>query len=263
MTLLGNAVEDARRTGEWQWAIDEIEGALQLDIDDGARLALEGVEAFFGVVQGNSSEDELESLLARLAVLEDRDVAASKHDLLGYLALTRGDFLEAHGHWMQVVGVSSLNTPYCLPRAANAAVLAGDAQAARAALAQLETLGTRGRAIEADKSAIRAGIAAIEDNRQAALAGYRTAIMAWRDLALPWDEAMAGLSAVTRLGTDAPGVSDWVDSARAIYRRLDAAPMLALLDAAVAAGGHGGVVGEQGQTANRPVEAIADAAAAS
>ena len=59
----------------------------------------------------------------------------------------------------------------------------------------------------------------------------------WRGLALPWDEALTTLSAVIRIGPDAPGVDEWIESTRAIYRGFEATPMLILLDGAVARGG--------------------------
>jgi tetratricopeptide (TPR) repeat protein len=238
LTSLGNAAEDARRTGEWVWAIEEVEAALQLDIDVASRVSLEGVLAFFRILQGRFSDDELTALVERLRMLDDVDVAAGSHDLEAFADLTIGDFRSAAEHWIQIADLSDLNRPYTLPRAGNAAVLAGDATAARSALAQLDALGTRGRAVDADRHAIRAGIAAIEGDPAAALDGYRLAVTAWRGLGLPWDEALTTLSAVTRLGAEAPGVGDWVENARAIFRQLEAAPMLVLLDAAVA-GGHG------------------------
>jgi hypothetical protein len=129
------------------------------------------------------------------------------------------------------MGLSDLNAPYSLPRAGCAAVLAGDAGAARAALAQLDGIGTRGRAVDADRTVIRAGIAAIEGDESAASAGYRTAIDSFRGLGLPWDEALAGLSAAIRLGSGVSDVSEWVESARRTFVRFEAAPLVALLDA--------------------------------
>lgn len=237
MTSLGNAAEDARRTGEWAWAISEVEAALQLDIDDATRLTLTGVAAFFKILKGQMADDELASLVAALNDLDDVDVSAGSHDLEAFADLTVGDHRSAYDHWMQIAGLSDLNRPYCLPRAGNAAVLAGDVDAVRVALTQLDALGTRGRAIDADRHAMRAGIAALEGDTGTAIAEYRAAMTVWRDLGLPWDEALTTLSAVSRLGSSAPGVDEWIESARAIYLRLGATPMLALLEGAVAAAG--------------------------
>jgi hypothetical protein len=68
------------------------------------------------------------------------------------------------------------------------------------------------------------------------LAGYRTAMAAWRGLGLPWDEALTTLEAVMVLGPSDPEIAGWVDAARATFERLQAVPMLERLDEAVAAG---------------------------
>jgi Predicted ATPase len=236
LVALGNAAEDARRTGEWAWAISELEAALQLDIDDETRLTLRSAAEFYRVLQGISDPVERARILSNLENLDDVDVASGAFELRAIDALTRGDWREAHDQWMRVVGRSDLNTPYVLPRAAHAAVVAGDVGAARLAIDQLNAIGTRGRTVDADRAATRAGIAALEGDPSAAMAGYRTAIAAWHDLGLPFDEAMGVVSAVTRLGPDAPGMAEWIETARATFGRLEAAPLLALLDAAVEGG---------------------------
>ena len=236
MLSLGNAAEDARRTGEWDWVLTEVEAALQLDIDGPTRVTMENVAAFLGVLRGQLEDTRLTAVADALRAVDDIDLAAGADDLEAFADLSVGDFRSAYDHWMHVAELSDLNRPYVLPRAANAAILAGDAEAARSALGQLDALGTRGRAVDADRHAMRAGIAAIEGDTDAAMDEYRSAMAVWRALELPWDEALTALSAVTRLGPDAPGVGEWIESARDIYRRLEAAPMLVLLETAVARG---------------------------
>ena len=227
---LGNAAEDARRTGDWAWAIGELEAGLELDLDDNTRLTLGAALALLRSLQGRVSNDEVDDLLASVAKLDDADVMAIAYDVQGMTAFGHGDFRSTHEWAMRVADKSDLNAPYALPRAAHASVLAGDAAGARQALAQLDDLGTRGRAVDADRTAIRAGLAALDGDPAAALVGYREAIDAFRDLGLPWDEALAGLSAAMRLGPDAPGVREWVESARATFLRLEAAPFVTHLD---------------------------------
>ena len=89
--------------------------------------------------------------------------------------------------------MSALNAPYVLPRAAGMALLARDATHARLALERMVATGAHGRAIDMDRTAIRAGLAALDGSTQEAIAGFRAAIAGWRDLGLPWDEAMTSL----------------------------------------------------------------------
>src|SRR5262245_30983838 len=133
--------------------------------------------------------------------------------------------------------MSDLNQPYILPRAGHALILAGDDAGAEGTMDRLRALGTRGRASDADRTAIAAGVAGLRGDAAAAIGGYRTAIAAWRSLGLPWDEALTVLDAVTVLGASDAEIAGWVDVARATFERLRAAPMLERLDEAVAADG--------------------------
>ena len=134
LTTLGNAAEDARRTGEWDWALSELDTALQLDIDETTRLTLRGAKEFYQLLRGRSHDSEFDELLAAVEVLDDHDVAAGAFDLRAYAALAKGDWRAAHDFWLQVIGRSDLNAPYVMPRAAHAAIMAGDGPAARSAI---------------------------------------------------------------------------------------------------------------------------------
>ena len=66
------------------------------------------------------------------------------------------------------------------------------------------------------------------------MALYRDALRGWRDLGLAWDEALCGLDMATLLDPADPEVRAAADAAREILVRLEAAPFLARLDAAMA-----------------------------
>ena len=138
---------------------------------------------------------------------------------------------------MRIADISDLNAPYALPRAGRVAILAGDPALAQVALDRLAALGTRGRAVDADRSTIRAGLAAMAGDEDAARAGYRTALASYRDLGLAWDEALVGQEAASMLGAGDPEIAGWVETARGTFGRLGAAPMLVLLEQAVAGAG--------------------------
>ena len=99
-----------------------------------------------------------------------------------------------------MANMSALNAPYVLPRAAHAAILAGDRAGATQALERLDATGAHGRALEVDRTAIRAGLAAWMEGPAEAVAGYRAALAGWRELGLPWDEAITSLAFVRLVG---------------------------------------------------------------
>jgi len=234
LILLGNAAEDIRRTDDWDWVLPELEAALQLDVDDSIRLGLLVVQSFFLAYRGELPKDRADDLIARLMTLDDRDISAGGHDLQAIQATLAGDFHLAQQEYLEVAAMSDLNAPYVLPKAAHMAVLARDPATAKDILARISTMGTRGRAVDADVASVRAGIAALEGGRDEALAGYRAALVTWQELGLAVDEAWIGLVAGTLLGADDREVAGWVDSARAIYERLGAKPLLDLLEASIA-----------------------------
>jgi tetratricopeptide (TPR) repeat protein len=233
ITILGNMSEDARRTGDWDWILGEIEAIISLhpegrDITP-LRLARQSLLAH----RGEEDEAEIADIERVLDAIEDPDIAIGVLDIRGTIAFGGGRWGEAADRWLEATETSDLNEPYLLPRAGHAHVLAGNATGARAALDRLDEIGTRGRAVDADRTAIEAGIAALSGDAAAAVNGYQAANAAWRALRLPWDEALTALDAVTLLGTGDGEVADWAETARATFERLGAAPLLARLEEAV------------------------------
>jgi hypothetical protein len=121
---------------------------------------------------------------------------------------------------------------WALPLAGRYAILARDPTRAREAVRELEAMGISGPALAADVETIRAGCAALEGDGQAAIAGYRTAMGAWRDLGLAWDEALCGLEMAILLDPADPAVRAAAETAREILTRLGATPFLAQLEEA-------------------------------
>ena len=233
LTSLGNAAEDARRTGEWDSVeAKDIEAALQLDIEAASRLTLDRRPLSTSVCSRAGSEDaELANLVADLRRARryrcrSRDATTSKPSPTSRSVTSVG----ALEHWMEIAQAQR-------PQSALPPAPGRDGGRARRrrlhgtgrALERLDAIGTRGRAVDADRQAIRAGIAAIEGDARGALAGYRAAIATWRALGLPWDEALTALSAVARSARMRPGSATGSRALAPSIGRLDAAPMVAIL----------------------------------
>ena len=119
-------------------------------------------------------------------------------------------------------------------RSARAALWLRDPVATRADLAALDAAGLHGRAIDASRSTIRAGIAALEGRTAEAHAAYREALRDWRDLGLVWDEALCRLDMALLLDPADPDVRAAAESSRETFVRLGATPFLGRLDDALA-----------------------------
>ncbi|MEO8272703.1 MAG: adenylate/guanylate cyclase domain-containing protein [Chloroflexota bacterium] len=230
VVMLGNVAEDLRRTGEWDWIIAELNRAVADEDTSVTDLLIDGARAFFLIYRGQFSEAEIAALLERIATVEDVDVASAAADVKATAAFVAGDFRAAAMHWFEQANVSDLNAPYALPKAGVAAVLARDADLAQRTLDRLAEGGIRGRAITADRTTIQAGILGLNGDTAGALARLRTAAAAYHDLGLPWDGALLGLVAAVVVGVDDPEVAGWLGEARGTFERVQAAPMITLLD---------------------------------
>jgi hypothetical protein len=264
MVNLGNLAEDVRRTGEWLPMIQELDAAIAEDPDSASGTVLEAAAALLRAYRGEVDDDHATRMFEQLATLQDSDVASSADDLRAVLALNRKDFEGAAAAWLVNTDHSDLNAPYALPKAGFAAVLAGDAATANLVLDRLAALGTRGRAIETDMAAVRAGIAAMEGDTADALAGYRVARQRFQDLGLPWDVALTAVSAGMRLDPSSPEVAGWLADARRTFEALGARPMREILDEIVARGmggaaGAAGVSGSSGSPGSSKASGTGDA----
>jgi hypothetical protein len=106
----------------------------------------------------------------------------------------------------------------------------GDVATAERAAASLEP--TLGGATDADLAVIRAGIAAARGRTGEALAGYRTALAAYRELGLAFDIALTGFDMAALLGDAEPAAVAAAAEAREILVGLGAVPLVARLDRA-------------------------------
>jgi class 3 adenylate cyclase/tetratricopeptide (TPR) repeat protein len=251
---LGNTAEDIRRTGEWDWVVGELDRAIRDEDRNVTDLFLEHARSVFLALRGTFTLADVASLQERTDALGDADMHAAMHDLRGVVALTEGRFVEAAREFVEYAEGSDLNAPYAFPRAGTAAVLGRDAALAKEILDRLGALGTRGRAVEADIAAIRARILAIEGDRDQAMAGYRSVWARYGDLGLVYDQGLLALVAAETIGAADPEVAGWLGEARAIFERLRAAPLLAMVDA------HAASVWSGRAATSRPAATPADAA---
>ena len=227
LLLIGNGGEDSMRTGEWDFQAKEFVSLDELDIEPTIRLPMESASMFIGLLRGTIDGAEVEERYALIGEsFQDADVASSVYDLRGWRAFADGRFADAAARWIENADMSSLNAPYLLPRVAHSALLANDPATAQLALDRLVKTGAHGRAVDVDRLAIGAGLAALDGRTAEAIAGYRAAIAGWRDLGLPWDEALTSIEFVRFIGPSEPDAQAAADAARVILERLRAARVI-------------------------------------
>ena len=233
--LLAVSGECGFRTGAWTAVLTDIETALADDLDPARRVWLLRAAITIEAARGGNTDDRLSELERLGGNAEDPQIRSNTLLTSAFVAFAKGDLQDARSSWERVPSVSVGNLTSSLPAAARVALWMGDAAAARAALAAYDASGFHGRAIEADRTTIRAGVAALEGSGGDALRRYRDALQAWRDLGLAWDEALCGLDMALLLGLAEPEVRAAAEAAREIFVRLGAVPFVARLDAAMEA----------------------------
>jgi tetratricopeptide (TPR) repeat protein len=231
---MDNAVTAAIRTGDWDWAVAELEPMLSDEVDPVIRLVAISDSIFLRASRGEATDRlqaEAEAVPPRPGdFVKSATIAWSR----GVLGLIGGQFDVARREFFRFGEVFPSGAVEAALRAAHCDILVGDAGLARKNLALTDASPRHGRAIDADRATILAGIAALEGRTAEALAGYRQVLGVWRDLGLVWDEALCAIDMARVLDPTDPEVRAAADAAREILVRLEAAPFIDRLDAALA-----------------------------
>jgi class 3 adenylate cyclase/tetratricopeptide (TPR) repeat protein len=256
--LVGNAAAMAQRTGEWAWGEAQLREALEDDLDPAHRALILTTVAYFAEARGSDSSEIVAELENLIAESEDPQSRLQLADLRAWREFVRGRYSAASEHWRQATSGQTIGAGESWAMVGRAAVWAGDPAVAGEALAALDEAGAFGRAIDATRAGIRAGIAAIEGRSSEALALYREVLRTWRDLKLPFDEALTGLEMAMLLDSRLPDVQAAAGVSRRILAELGAEPFVRALDAAIA----DGTATSQGPDGSPtlPAESVEDAA---
>jgi class 3 adenylate cyclase len=234
--LLDNSFAGAIRTGEWDWAAAEFERVRGEDLDPLTRAVVLGDLTALRAVRGEPTAALLGELEELPASESDTAQASNVAWARAYIAFAEGRYEAVRSEARRAGELFSQGTAEAHLLSARAALLSHDPLTARQDLMVVERTGRRGRAIDADRATVEAGLAALDGRRDEALALYRDSLRAWRDLGLVWDEALCATDMASLLGPADPEVSAAAERAREILVRLAARPLLERLDAALAAG---------------------------
>jgi tetratricopeptide (TPR) repeat protein len=235
--LASNGAESALRTGDWAWATATMEAVLADDLEMSDRAAAIATVIQFAAARGEPTGELIAELNRLVGGSTDPQNAMNVPAAAGFVAFADGDLAKARAAWNELRGFVPESTPIAAARAARAALWLGDADGAAADLSAMMAFGAHGSAIEADRTTIRAGLAALAGQAGDALLLYRDALRAWRDLGCRWDEALAGLDMAILLDPTHPDVAAAAARSREILGGLGAVPMLERLDEAMTRAG--------------------------
>ncbi len=231
--ILDNASQLALRTGDWDWAVAQVEPMLGDDVEPLTRaVALADIitiRAFRGEPIAEALAD-LEALPTSGADPVKAGTVAVAQTSAAFAA-AQYDVARAAAHqYAQIFAQGGLELFVIATRCA---LLARKPELAAEDLARVEGSERRGAVVTAERKTLRAGLAALDGRTDEALTQYRESLHAWRDLGLPWDEALCALDMATLLDPSEPEVGAAAEAARAILTRLQATPFLARLEEAM------------------------------
>ncbi|HEX6655086.1 MAG TPA: hypothetical protein VF153_02630, partial [Candidatus Limnocylindria bacterium] len=228
-----NAGYTAFVVGEWDEGLAMIETVLADNMAPGDRLQLLANALVIRAARGESVDEgvaELESIGTHFA--DDPRWRAPMDDVIGNAALAAGRLEAARAAWVELTELDHDQISEFRYRSSRPALWSGDAAAMRQDLAAIDATGIHGHTMDARRTTMEAGIAALEGQASQAMALYRDAIQMWRERGQPWDEALTVIDAVTVLGTTDAEIQRAAERSREFLVRVRATPFVERLDAA-------------------------------
>jgi len=226
----GNLATAAIRLGEWDTALAKLAQIEETALDEVTLEAVRDTRETILLLRDGVLQNRGPQRIEAARAAGDPQELAFGYSAALWEAFVRGDAAAACGFGRDLLELGPSFTDAAMRRdVARVALLAGDDALTAQALASLGS--GSGGATNADLAVIHAGVAARRGEVASALADYRAALAAYRDLGLRFDAALTGLDMAALLPGDLPEVRAAVEDARTVLADLRAAPILALLDA--------------------------------
>jgi tetratricopeptide (TPR) repeat protein len=232
-TLL-NATLAAVDTGDWEWARGENDTAMETAPGDVERALLTWSRLVIGSLRGEDLAEEASWLERFLGGSDEKAWRESVLDVRFWVDFGTGGLSDAYDAAMEHAQVHSDEASHVYLYAAICALWERDRERAASALAALDSTEAHGRVVDMNRRTIRAGLAALEGRTGDALSAFREVLAGWRELGSPWRVALTAITMATLLEPTDTEVRAAADAAREILVRLEAAPFIARLDAALA-----------------------------
>jgi tetratricopeptide (TPR) repeat protein len=222
----------AHLVGEWDEAMDRWQTVLGEDPEPGDRLV-----PLFGVLsvvaaRGEPMPGAAEEIEAIAAEVSDPQVTWTTIAGPAVIASAEGRLADAVALWRAGARAMPSSAREWLPIAARLAVRLGDVAGAQQDLAALDELGVHTPRHEAERLAIRAGLAALEGRPTDALRLYSESLQAFREYGSPFSVAQVTIEMATVLDPSTPEVAAAIETATGILSRLRARAFLDQLEAA-------------------------------
>jgi hypothetical protein len=202
----------AVETGDWAWALATIDELNERGLADTYRVVLAATAATILALRGETAPTASLDALEPLDPGMDTQVLAAVQQSRAWVAFLDGALDDGRSlAAAAIAGYVGSDPPYQRALATRVSLWLGDLEGARASLGQLEGPGPTGRAARATMATMRAGVAALAGEGEAA-AAYDRASQAWEALDLPLQRALCLLDRHRLLGGDRDQVDAILDA---------------------------------------------------
>jgi class 3 adenylate cyclase/tetratricopeptide (TPR) repeat protein len=218
--------------GDWDEAVASWQTILADDPEPADRLVPYFGVATVGAARGEPIPGAADEIARIAAEVTDPQVTWARIAGPASIASAEGRLADAVALWRAGVPAFPTSAREWLPIAARFSIRLGDAAGAQADLAQLDEGGLHTPRLEAERLAIRAGLAALEGQAADALRLYGESLQVFRELGVPFSVAQVTIEMATVLDPSTPEVAAAIETARGILSRLRAQAFLDQLEAA-------------------------------
>jgi hypothetical protein len=230
--------------GEWDQAdrtIAEFDGH---DLATPVRVPLGHVKAMLHACRGQieAAEAVLEELAPVYPLVDDPRVEGWRLSTRAFVRWMAGRLDEAYDDGIACAQLARDGAEVGAEFAGHVAVALGDPARARQALELLRSRPVHGHVSATAAVQLEAGIHALEGDRAAAVAGYRSAIAFYRSRELRLSMALALCDYAILARPDEPEAEAAAEEARAILTDLGSPPLLERLETGLAAAAETGIV---------------------
>ncbi len=232
--FLTNSAAVATVIGEWDVALPELEESLSGDLSREDRILVLSRLAVIHAWRGEPDRDLFDEMDRLTDDAPDVNWTSTVVGARASRDFAVGRNVEAAKAYRDIVRIDGANARHFHFFAARASLLARDPVAAAADLQALEATGVHGPFFAARRTAIHAGLAALDGRTDDAVALYGEASAGFRDLGVHVEEALTAIEMVTLLDPDQPEVRAAAERGREILGPLRARPFLERLEAALA-----------------------------
>ncbi|MGA7363223.1 MAG: adenylate/guanylate cyclase domain-containing protein [Candidatus Dormiibacterota bacterium] len=227
-----NATEQAIYVGEWATAdrlLQGLEGRQLLDTEEAFRSCCQATLLALRSDPGQAMR-QLAEMAPQMEEMLYQSGRLTYVKARAMVALTQGELELAQKESADLVRqeAAGMNSLHALSIQARAALWMRDRERAQAVHSQLGAF--KGRWAAACSLTVLAGLAALAEDQDRAVAAYGRAIAAWRELELPLDLGLCQLDMVSLVSPAAPGYAEATREARAIFTEIGTVTLLEQLD---------------------------------